>query len=155
MTRGFNFKLCATRAYRELEEFKLWSRRTREHVLEGAFAYDFRNQHIRIDKSGQVRLKSWKTSWIGLLVRSSGNQGPASRQSSGNQGPASRQFAINPWVVPGRPIGASPSPSEMGNEDMKMGSKMAKISHFFRLQRLSAPKSNLLQILNFQARRSE
>ena len=41
----------------------------REHVLEGTFAYDFRDQHIRIDKSDQIRLKSWKTSWIGLLVR--------------------------------------------------------------------------------------
>ena len=56
--REFIFKLCVTRAYRELEKFKLWSRRTREHVFEGTFAYDFRDQHIRIDKNGQVRFKS-------------------------------------------------------------------------------------------------
>ena len=67
--REFIFKLCATCAYRELEKCKLWSRLTREHVLEGTFAYGFRDQHIRIDKNDQVRLKSWKTSWIGLLVR--------------------------------------------------------------------------------------
>ena len=35
----------------------------------GIFAYDFRYQHIRIDKNGMVRLKSSVVGSIGLLVR--------------------------------------------------------------------------------------
>ena len=53
--REYKFKLCATRAYRELEKFKLWSRRTRDTQPLGIFAYDIRDQHIWIDKNGQVR----------------------------------------------------------------------------------------------------
>ena len=42
----------------ELDRAKLWSRRTRECELARKNACDFRDQRIKIDRSGQVRFKS-------------------------------------------------------------------------------------------------
>ena len=64
----------------ELNKAKVWSRRTRECELARKNAYDFRDQHIKIDWSGQVRFQSsnlrlgWFTCKLGSSATGNNSQ---------------------------------------------------------------------------------